>query len=392
MTYDKKIRTVLTVLLILGLLLSPSTTNAETDSKPVLGSYTGSVNGVERTLNVTVNSDGETELYIKIGDEGPYMIDDHLSNSGFDQYGAVWSQQDNNSLAFWSYDLSPTFQIIRFKFIKDPIDPTKDFYGIASLVFKGTGSEAIVVGFRTFSGEIYPLPSFEEMKATVDPNSSVPEPCYVPKKQISIPEKTPEVETSIVETPSPSPTVVPATNAPSKSETPTPKPLSTVTPTQDPMVTALPTQVPITPTSSPSPSVPATQAPDSVLVTPVPTPSLVEPTVTPTNKKLVIKNSKKKGVTTRSLCEGNKVIIEYSLKKGKLNWKTSKKKGSMKNVKYVVFIKKSRNLYVGDRKGRGYIISSKNGKKRLVIKKGAKKPTLSGGFGVKVGRIKISNK
>ena len=65
MTYDKKIRTVLTVLLILGLLLSPSTTNAETDSKPVLGSYTGSVNGVERTLNVTVNSDGETELYIK---------------------------------------------------------------------------------------------------------------------------------------------------------------------------------------------------------------------------------------------------------------------------------------------------------------------------------------
>lgn len=347
----KNLGGVLSTLLILGLLLSPSTTKAETDSKPVLGSYTGSVNGVERTLNATVNSDGETELYIKIGDKGPYMIDNHLSDSGFDQYGAVWSQQDNNSLAFWSYDLSPTFQIIRFKFIMDPIDPTERFYEIESLVFND--SKTIVVGFRTFSGEIYPLPSFEEMKAAVDPNSSVPEPSYVPKKQISIPEKTPEIETPGVETP----TV----------ETPTPKPLSTV---------------------------PPTQAPDSVLVTPVPTPSVVEPTITPANKKLVlkIKKSKKKGITTYSLCEGNKSVIEYSLKKGKLNWKTSKKKGSMKNVKYVAFIKKSRNLYVGDRKGRGYIISSKTGKKRLVIKKGAKKPTLSGGFGVKVGRIKISNK
>lgn len=361
----KNFRVVLSTLLILGLLLSPSTTKAETDSKPVLGSYTGSVNGVERTLNATVNSDGETELYIKIGDIGPYMIDNHLSDSGFDQYGAVWSQQDNNSLAFWSYDLSPTFQIIRFKFIMDPIDPTERFYEIESLVFND--SKTIVVGFRTFSGEIYPLPSFEEMKAAVDPNSSVPEPSYVPKKQISIPEKTPGVETPIVETPSPSPTIIPSTNAPSKSETPTPKPLSTVTPTQ---------------------------APDSVSVTPVPTPSVVEPNVTPANKNFVlkIKKSKKKGVTTYSLCEGNKSVIEYSLKKGKLNWKTCKKKGSMKNVKYVAFIKKSRNLYVGDRKGRGYIISSKTGKKRLVIKKGAKKPTLSGGFGVKVGRIKISNK
>ncbi len=379
----KNFRIVLSILLILGLLLSPSTTKAETDSKPVLGSYTGSVNGVDRTLNVTVNSDGETELYIKIGDKDPYMIDDHLSNSGFDQYGAVWSLQDNNTLAFWSYDLSPTFNIIRFKFIKDPIDPTKDFYGIASLIFEGTGSEAIVVGFQTFSGEIYSLPSFEEMKAAVDPNSSIPEPSYIPKKQISIPEKTPEIETPGVETP-----IV---------GTPTPKPLSTVTPTQDPTVTALPTQVPVTPTSSPSASVPATQAPDSVLVTPVPTPSLVEPTVTPVNKKLVIKNSKKKGVTTRSLCDGDKVIIEYSLKKGKLNWKTSKKKGSMKNVKYVVFIKKSRNLYVGNKKGRGYIISSKTGKRKLIIKKGAKKPTLSGGFGIKVkrtsgGPISIVNK
>lgn len=346
----KNFRVVLSTLLILGLLLSPSTTKAETDSKPVLGSYTGSVNGVERTLDIVAAED-ETELYIKIGDEDPHIINYRVSNSGFDQYGVVWCLHTNHSLSFWSYDLSPTFHIIRFKFIMDPIDPTERFYEIESLVFND--SKTIVVGFRTFSGEIYPLPSFEEIKADVAPNSSVPEPSYVPKKQISIPEKTPEIETPGVETP-----IV---------ETPTPKPLSTVTPTQ---------------------------APDSVLVTPVPTPSVVEPTITPANKKLVlkIKKSKKKGITTYSLCEGNKSVIEYSLKKGKLNWKTCKKKGSMKNVKYVAFIKKSRNLYVGDRKGRGYIISSKTGKKRLVIKKGAKKPTLSGGFGIKVGRIKISNK
>ena len=379
---DKKIRVVLSTLLILGLTLSPSTAKAETDSKPVLGSYTGSVNGVERTLDI-VDAEDETELYIKIGDKDPHIINNRVSNSGFDQYGVVWALQTNHSLSFWSYDLSPTFHIIHFRFISDPIDPTECFYEIESLVFNE--SKTIVVGFRTFSGEIYPLPSFEEIKADVAPNSSVPEPSYVPKKQISMPEKTPEietpgVETPIVETPLPSPTVVPSTNAPSKSETPTPKPLSTVTPTQVPTVTALPTQ-----------------APDSVLVTPVPTPSVVEPTVTPTNKKLVIKKSKKKGATIRSLCEGDKVVIEYSLKKGKLNWKTGKRKGTIKNVKYVAFIKKSRNLYVGDRKGRGYIISSKTGKRKLIIKKGAKKPICSGGFGIKVkrtsgGPINITNK
>ena len=151
------------------------------------------------------------------------------------------------------------------------------------------------------------------------------------------------------------------------------------------------------PTAEPS-ATPITK-PTEMPATATPTAEPSEPVVTHPNKKLVlkIKKSKKKGVTVRSLCEGDKTIVEYSLKKGKLIWKAGKRKGTVKNVRYVVFIRKSKNLYVGDKKGRGYIISSKTGKKRLIIKKGAKKPICSGGFGIKVrrtsgGSVNIANK
>lgn len=250
---------------------------------------------------------------------------------------------------------------MRLRLVPNACDPEGYMHDIESFIFSGQGEQSVIVGYKSSTGDIYPLPSFEEMKEEADEIDNTVEPWYIPKglslRPTAMPTKVPATPTvTPIAKPSEPPSLAPAT-----------------TPT-------------VTPTSEPS------KAPTSVL--PAPVIIGTEPVVTP---QLSIKKSKKKGVTTYSLREGDKVAIEYSLKKGKLAWKAGKKKGSLKNVKYVVFIKKSRNLYVGDKKGRGYTISSKTGKKKLIIKKGAKKPICSGGFGVKVkrtsgGPINISNK
>lgn len=396
----KNFRVVLSTLLILGLLLSPSTTKAETLTDafpdPVWKTYPGSVDGVERTLFVTkAENSNHITPYIKIGDWEPEDIstDSTYLNAAIDEYGSVQILRSDTVVFWWNYSIHPD---LRYYAVPNTDDPEGLMQNIESFEIKN----GILVGYKSSSGTIYPVPSFAEMKEFVGIDSPL-EPHFVPKT--SEPEK-PGLETPIPSTSTPSPMIT-ATPVASVSPTQTP-PASTPTPTATVTPTEKPTQVPATLTPVPAVSAPPTQAPPALTLTPstpvtVPeTPSTplisaapnVEPTVTPTNKKLVIKNSKKKGATIHSLCEGDKVVIEYSLKKGKLNWKAGKRKGTIKKVKYVAFIKKSRNLYVGDRKGRGYIISSKTGKKRLVIKKGAKKPTLSGGFGIKVGRIKISNK
>lgn len=381
---------------------TPSPSPSET-SEPmrILKKYTGSVQGIERTLFLTDEIADEITLLLKIGNWNPDQIyfGSDVLDSGIDKYGTVQILCEDKTVFWWSYDLNPSK--FHYNAVPNPHVPEGYMCDIKSFVFEGSGEQAIIVGYETVSGKIYPLPSFDEMKEAAGFDNPI-QPSYV-TGGTQIP-GTPLPSTS---TPSPMITATPVASV-SPIQTPsasTSTPMATVTPTEKP------TQVPATPTPVPAVSAPPTQAPPALTLTPstpvtVPeTPSAplisadpnVVPTVTPANKKLVIEKSKKKGATIRCLCEGDKVVIEYSLKKGKLNWKAGKRKGTMKNVKYVVFIKKSRNLYVGDKKGRGYIISSKTGKKKLIIKKGAKKPICSGGFGIKVkrtsgGPISIINK
>lgn len=364
---------------------------ADISSEPILETYTGSVNGIERSQILTKSMFDTISLYFKIQESEPKSIFIDIVNSGFDRYGTVYVVDAfDSSISWWNYDLSPDLDSICFEPIPnpDPTDPITYVHNVESLVYEGSGSEAIVVGYKTFSGEIYPLLSFEEMKAIVAPDSSVSEPSYIPKGG-----------TSVVETPLPSPTITPSTPTPSEKPSESP----TLTPTSEPSPTEKPSESP-TPTSTskpmPSPSlVPPTQAPSVSTSAPLTNPPsvVVQPTATPkVSKKLDIKTSKKKGKTTYSLCEGDKKVIEYTLFNGNLTWKAGKKKGMASGVRYAGFIKKSRNLYYGDKKGRGYTISSKNGKRKLIIKKGAKKPIYSAKFIVKVKvaskPINISNK
>lgn len=369
-------RAILIVFLLVATSCIPETAKAANDitAETILKTYTGSVNGIERDLFLTKSKTDTVKAYIKIGEEGPYFMTSMLLDVGLDRYGTVWILDDENIIWWWNYELSPNLSPVTFISVSDPNSTDPDAYvdDVESLIYEGSGTKAIVVGYRTFSGEEYSLLSFEEIKALIDPDSSVTEPSYVPKGETPLPPTAsptiPNPESPSVETSAP-PTVAPPTQTPSVSEPPT-----LATPIPSPLTS---TQVPIISTDSPS-------------VT-------VQPTATSeVSKKLSIEKSKKKGNTTYSLCEGNKTVIEYTLKKGKLTWKVGKKKGNAKGVKYAGFIKKSKNLFFMDKKGRGYTVSSQNGKKKLIIKKGAKKLVCSGKFVAKVktasGSINISNK
>lgn len=363
------------LLVVLTVTFFSGTAKAEEIDLPgtVIDTYTGFVDGVERTLTLRKSTANVITPYLEIGDGGPFYAysGDDIVIAGLDKYGTVQVLCTDNVPYWWSYDLNPDFTQRVYNVVPNSNDPEGYMHDIVSFDFVGTGDNKIIVGYKTTSGETLPLPSFSEMKEVAGSDSPI-EPSYIPKGGTPVPPTAspiiPNPESPSVETSEP-PTVVPPTQTPSVSESPI-----LTTPIPAPSTS---TSVPIISTDPPS-------------VT-------VQPTVTPkVSKKLDIKTSKKKGKITCSLREGNKTVIQYALKKGNLTWKVGKKKGSAKGVKYAGFIKKSRNLYYGDKKGRVYTISSKNGKKKLIIKKGAKKPIYSGKFVAKVktasGSINISNK
>lgn len=171
----------LLMILVLG---CPNTTKAAEISsfETVIQTYAGSVNGAERELIITWDSFlEEASQYIKIGEMDPVKIwfGDSIV-AGINQYGAVVIWNSDYSVMCWSYDLVPDLKSGKFHLVQDP-DSKEIRYDIESLVFEGSGSEAVVVGYKTFSGEVYPLPSFDELKAIAAPGSSVPEPRYIPK-------------------------------------------------------------------------------------------------------------------------------------------------------------------------------------------------------------------
>lgn len=406
------------IMLMLGMMLFPQVSKAYLDTETWLSNYEGHMeNGVARGLIVTRNDEGEVFPYLRIGEdpvENGFLIYNNkkVIDAALDGYGMVNILRSDKTVVFWSYDLFPEEISARdYNLVPNTKDPKGYMNDIESFVFKGTGENAVIVGYKSVSGEVYPLPSLDEMKEAAGSDSPL-EPRYIPGDGTLNPEETPGIET-----PKPSPTVLPSTPTPivtpseEPSEAPSMEPTSVPTPTEEPseapptpttkptstgepseIPTTAPTTVPtspISPTQAPFVSSSPTSAPSNSTMTNPPN-ETVQPTVTPSvSKKLTVKTSKKKGITTYSLCEGDKTLIQYALKKGKLTWKVDKKKGNAKGIKYAGFIKKSKNLFYMDKKGKGYTISSKNGKKKLIIKKGAKKPIYSDKF---ITKVKIASK
>ena len=292
-------------------------TNLPWDESEVVETSTCIVNGVERNLIIL----DDASVYLRIGESAPLLIYVGFNNvsAKFDQYGTIWVMDSrDDAIRWWNYDLSPTE--LDFYAINKPTAENPDAFVDDVESFILDENNKFIVGYKTFSGQTYPILTLDEMKEILKDSSSTP--------------------------------------------TPTPSNIPTPTPTVPAATPNVPT--PSVPTVSPVATPPTTSTP---AVTP-------KTTVTP---KVSVK--KKAGYNCLSL--GSKITSKYKLTKGKLTWKGSSKSKKYSGIKSAAFIKKSGNLVFLTKKGKVYTLSPK-GKKKCIVKKKAKKLILKNKFAVKV--------
>ena len=304
-------------------------TNLPWDESEVVETSTCIVNGVERNLIIL----DDASVYLRIGESAPLLIYVGFNNvsAKFDQYGTIWVMDSrDDAIRWWNYDLSPTE--LDFYAINKPTAENPDAFVDDVEAFILDENNKFIVGYKTFSGQTYPILTLDEMKEILKDSSSTP--------------------------------------------TPTPSNIPTPTPT-----------VPAATPNVPTPSVPTV----SPVVTP---PTTNTPAVTP-KTTVAPKVSVKKKAGYNCLSLGSKITSKYKLTKGKLTWKGSSKSKKYSGIKSAAFIKKSGNLVFMTKKGKVYTLSPK-GKKKCIVKKKAKKLILKNKFAVKVkvGKkfINIANK
>lgn len=177
-----KIRNLLAVLmtLVLGIMSVPDIATASPLTEPVIAKYPGTVNGVKRILQVTLNDTGGISMYYKAGDADFISVGKRPSTTTVvvDQYGAIWNlDPDNYGTIMWcSPDLTPDFN--SFLGYTD---------GVESFVMNGP----IAVGYK-INGKVYSLPTFEEMKDMLGADATIPEPKYIPDPISISPKPTPK--------------------------------------------------------------------------------------------------------------------------------------------------------------------------------------------------------
>ena len=298
---QKKYVALLTMLaMVICTMFCTNTAKAETSTE-TKEPISCTVNGVERTL--TWSNDGG--IYFKNGDSKSIRL---IADSSpflsikFDAYGTCWaykkelSDEDEN----------------KYEYVKD----------IESLILDSDNN--FIIGYKTFSGKEYAIPTPEDMKKILSTDDYL--------------------------------------------EYPQPRPLKDSTPTPSPTTPAA------TPnnTTPPAPTV-------SPVVTP---PTTNTPAVTP-KTTVAPKVSVKKKAGYNCLSLGSKITSKYKLTKGKLTWKGSSKSKKYSGIKSAAFIKKSGNLVFMTKKGKVYTLSPK-GKKKCIVKKKGKKLILKNKFAVKV--------
>ena len=320
-THKKYVALLTLLAMVVCTMFCTNTVKADTDlpwdESEVVETSTCIVNGVERNLIIL----DDASVYLRIGESAPLLIYVGFNNvsAKFDQYGTIWLiDSRDDAIRWWNYDLSPTE--LDFYAINKPTAENPDAFVDDVESFILDENNKFIVGYKTFSGQTYPILTLDEMKEILKDSSSTP--------------------------------------------TPTPSNIPTPTPTVPAATPNVPT--PSVPTVSPVATPPTTSTP---AVTP-------KTTVTP---KVSVK--KKAGYNCLSL--GSKITSKYKLTKGKLTWKGSSKSKKYSGIKSAAFIKKSGNLVFLTKKGKAYTLSPK-GKKKCIVKKKAKKLILKNKFAVKV--------
>lgn len=219
----KKQVALLTILaMVICTMFCTNTVKADTDlpwdESEVVETSTCVVNGVERSLIILKDS----SIYLKIGDSSPISVYFDSKSTKFDQYGTIWIIDSlDTAICWWNYDLSPddiTFHPINKPTAENPKAFVDD---VESLVLDENNQ--FVVGYKTFSGQTYPILTLDEMKEILKDSSSTPTPTPSNIPTPTVPAAAPNVPTP------PAPTVSPVATPPT-TNTPAVTPKTTVAP------------------------------------------------------------------------------------------------------------------------------------------------------------------
>ena len=192
-------------------------TNLPWDESEVVETSTCIVNGVERNLIIL----DDASVYLRIGESAPLLIYVGFNNvsAKFDQYGTIWVMDSrDDAIRWWNYDLSPTE--LDFYAINKPTAENPDAFVDDVESFILDENNKFIVGYKTFSGQTYPILTLDDMKAVLNSSLPTPTPSNVPT-----PTPTPTVPAATPSAPTVSPVVTPPTTS-----TPAVTPKTTVTP------------------------------------------------------------------------------------------------------------------------------------------------------------------
>ena len=184
-------------------------TNLPWDESEVVETSTCVVNGVERSLIIL----DDASAYLTIGESTPLFIYIGFKSAKFDQYGTIWLiDSRDDAICWWNYDLSPTNRI--FHAIDKPTAENPDAFVDDVEAFILDENNKFIVGYKTFSGQTYPILTLDEMKEILKDSSSTPTPTPTPTPS-NIPTPTPTIPAATPNVPTPpAPTVSPVVTPP----------------------------------------------------------------------------------------------------------------------------------------------------------------------------------
>ncbi len=195
------------------------------DESEVVETSTCIVNGVERNLIILKR----VTVIFKIGEfRSSFYVGFNNVSAKFDQYGTIWVMDSrDDAIRWWNYDLSPTE--LDFYAINKPTAENPDAFVDDVESFILDENNKFIVGYKTFSGQTYPILTLDEMKEILKDSSSTPTPTPTPTPS-NIPTPTPTIPAATPNVPTPSaPTVSPVATPPT-TNTPAVTPKTTVAP------------------------------------------------------------------------------------------------------------------------------------------------------------------
>lgn len=162
-----------------------SKADSQDNAPTVIKTCSCTVNGTERVL--TLYSNGN--LFFNVKENGYSTILPDALDIGFDKLGTIYCIDSDNIIRWWNYDLAadaPGFHSIFILVNNEEIG----IDNVRELILDEDNN--YVIGFKTFSGEIYSPLTMSEMKAFLEiPDDSTPTP--TPTAPVSTPPATPKV-------------------------------------------------------------------------------------------------------------------------------------------------------------------------------------------------------